>query len=254
MASQFDPSEPISQTEIDELIGSQSSFAFECKVFQKLRQWFTNTQHGGTYIDPVTGLHREYDIRVSQKTLKGNHLEFAIECKQISPATPIVVLQSLRKQHESSVSEIVPHIPNNLHSTRMPKKTVGFPRYAAGGFVGRSIEQFRRDKNAGFKKVGNADNIYTKWSQAINSCHELVEHGQIVNGNRRTLVIPVLVVPNSCLWLVDFDDNGVASPAKQAKNCELYVDVPVGDKGFRITHLEIWTFDAIEERVTSLDF
>ena len=252
MASQFDASKPFSQAEIDKVVGSESSFAFECQVHHRLRNWFINAQHGGTYIDPATKLHREFDIRVSAQTTAGNHINLAIECKKISQATPVVVLQSLRKHNERSVSEIVPMVTTNPHSARMPKTKDGFRRYS-GNFVGRSIEQYQRDKKIGCKKVRNADGIYAKWSQAISSCYEFVENGVGLHGAFRTLVIPVLVVPNSCLWLIDFDRGGVASPARQASHCEVYVNVPVGDKGFRITHLEIWTFDAIEERVTSLE-
>ena len=253
MESQHDLSQPFSAADVDKIIEAESSFAFECQVYRRLCTWFEDAQHGGTYIDPVTKMHREFDIRVNEQTAYGNLVNLAVECKKISPATPAIVLQTLRKQDEKSVYQIGPTTTAVPTASRLARLKNFFPRYSGeGDFVGRSIEQYQRDKNGGFKKVRNAEGIYPKWSQAINSCYELIENSLRAYGTFQTLVIPVLVVPDSCLWLINFDDNGVPSPARQAEYCEVYINVPVGDKGFRITHLEIWTYSSIEGRVTSL--
>ncbi len=252
MDVQPDQTRPFSKSDVEEAVGKDSSFAFECQAFKRLKKWFSEMQHCGTYIDPVTNMHREFDIRASATATSGAQLRLAIECKQISDATPVVVLRTRRKLNEKGACRIAPIAPHNEHSGRMARIQDVFLRYSEGS-VGRSIEQYHRAKGGELKKVRSADSVYPKWSQAVASCHELVVGSLRAKGKHSTFVVPVLLIPNKCLWVIDFDEDGNPSDAKEVAHCEIFIDAPIGEQGFRATHLEIWTIGSIDERVQSFE-
>ncbi|QDV14129.1 hypothetical protein CA51_40230 [Rosistilla oblonga] len=83
--------------------------------------------------------------------------------------------------------------------------------YSSGEFVGKSAECITKDRNGNIR--GGDKEIYPRWTQALQSATAMLP--EVVNGysDEKAIVInwivPILVVPDDRLFVVDFDDSGV---------------------------------------------
>jgi hypothetical protein len=81
--------------------------------------------------------------------------------------------------------------------------------------VGKAITQVRWHEN-GKKLIASAADTYDRWSQCLAAATRLVRMATAQPGPddgqpRYTFVMPVLVVSNDTLWVVDYDENGMRS-------------------------------------------
>lgn len=103
--------------------------------------------------------------------------------------------------------------------------------------------------------MGTDADVYDKWAQAINSSYDLVKISDTdwTHGPSREAfpsVVPILVVPNDMLWVVDYDSDGNrTSTPRRERRIPFYLDKQVSLESpkveFRISHLEIMTVEGL---------
>ncbi len=54
---------PITDQDIEEYLRTRSDFELELFVYRTLRERGCKAKHGGTYIEPLSGKARQYDVR-----------------------------------------------------------------------------------------------------------------------------------------------------------------------------------------------
>jgi hypothetical protein len=77
--------EPTPKEIAEYLAHSETDFGFELSVLGHCERQGLKCIHGGTYVDPVTGKGRQFDIR-AHNNLEEFHISLAIECKNLSPS------------------------------------------------------------------------------------------------------------------------------------------------------------------------
>lgn len=273
----------IDANDIADYLASESDFAFEIRVVKELRRLEFEVEHGGTYIDDVSGKPRQFDVRA---TLANDIrvIRLATECKNLKSTFPLLVSCLPRTPDEAfqdislSVNTKVftfPDSPQRDSSLRLPAlepslKTLRIYGsnclYHAEMPVGKVVAQIGRDTNGQF--TVNDSEVYGKWSQALSSADDLVSMAggaaeQTPANARLSCVIPALVVPDNTLWMCgfDFDGNRVINPV-QCDRIQLYVakrpaceerGLPhsIGQP-YTLSHLEIVTFTGLKDLVTAL--
>src|ERR1039458_7765445 len=92
---------PISPSDIKNVVLKEDDFGHEMRVGKVIRGVSNiNAQHGGTYIDSVSGKPRQFDFRCSfQKD--SAELNLAVECKNLNTSAPLVVRGTKRQKDEA---------------------------------------------------------------------------------------------------------------------------------------------------------
>lgn len=251
---------PVDAPHIDRCLETGDDFAFEMRVLHvlksiELRSVDLSVEHGGTYVDPITSLPRQFDIRarftrpsVSVNSLR--RIRMSIECKRLQPDAPLVISRSERTSKESFHDYIRaisrPGVRTNFAVT---SASPALTFYQQGMFVGRSVSQVRSTQEA---PVGDAD-IYKQWSQALASADELIWEGARDESGPQSIVhsatLPCLIIPDNTLWTVDYDCQGNRAEPIEATNCEFYLGKPSFKRDepakFTITHLHIFTIGGL---------
>lgn len=122
--------------------------------------------------------------------------------------------------------------------------------YGSGVQVGKHTFQLRRDAPRNTFKAGDSES-YDKWSQSLASAADLVRLSCGAHVRRGmpqvfSLVLPVLVVSDGTLWVVDYDERGQRSEPKSTDECQVFVDrayqlEPPDASKYTITHLHMFT-------------
>ena len=167
----------ITPEDIKQVVLSEDDFGHEMRVGNILKRLqlptlfseevrLFNPEHGGTYIDPVTGKPRQFDYRYKIAKADGSQsVHIAIECKNIGADSPVIVCGRPRTDEESFHAFIL-----RTGIGMFEKNIVGVQsRYKPDAFVGKSILRIRKNKN-GYEGDSDAE-IYDRWSQALASCH-----------------------------------------------------------------------------------
>ncbi|MEK7950442.1 hypothetical protein [Luteolibacter soli] len=263
--------QPVDAARIEQCLNESDDFAFEMEVLYAIRQANLNkihpeAEHGGTYRDPVTGLPRQFDIRVKVARTDLGHqakyfIRLAIECKRLTDQAPLVIARSTRAQKETG-NLLIRSCYLDSNVTRAEVKRTLQSMYRSGTPVGRSAVQIRSDKN---RPDGDGE-IYGKWAQALASVSDLIwEGGRDACGPaiRVSYSMPMacLVVPNGTLWAVDYDSEGTRSaPPIQVDEVEFYVARRYEEDGmdFSLSHLHILTtrglVSLLENRLSETEF
>jgi hypothetical protein len=244
---------------------TNSDFVFEVTVLKSLRQLGLLCRHGGTYEDPVSGKTRQFDIhaeggRTDRKDIM--QFRFAVECKNIGANFPLVVHRLPRDPSESYVDVVLAkESPTLMPFDRSERVRMYGDRspYAVGELVGKAFDQVGRT-SAG-DVFGSDQDVFEKMSQAVNSAQPLLEESHTAASSTQrfvfSIVIPVVVVPSGTLWTVDYDDAGTVMKGPEPnKGASTFVgrEWSVGGKlgrSFCLSHIEIVTFEALEEFVSS---
>lgn len=269
----------IEDRDIIEYLNVQSDFAFEVKTLSKLCGLGFTCAHAGTYEDPLTRKARQFDIRATRNRQLSETLCFrlllSVECKNLRPNFPLLVHCMSRKQIECLQSWIWSFPPvayGGLYSTGVnppvnkvyartvsPHEPLGI--YREGDPVGKATDQVGRNGKGKF--VENDAAVFDKISQAISSVHDLAWNSCFASGapflHVVSVVVPVLVVPDDRLWMVQYDDLGkmIAEP-KKVRSVEFYVGkrVEISQGMFQLTcdisHLEIVQLSEIDVLVAKL--
>jgi hypothetical protein len=230
---------PISAAELEAYLSSSSSFAFELECLRLLKSLDWECEHGGSYVDPVTGKPRQFDIRATYSSGDDLVVRLAIECKAIAAHYPLLVLCVPRLESESFHSialaidtDLIPK--GNRYGLSLPipyakvfRASGNLSIYPAGKPVGKSMAQVGVDSSG--QATGDDRDIYEKWSQALSSGCELVERScppDLTDGDYVfSFIHPMVVVPDNTLWAVHFDANGAkTAPPSQVDAVDYFVD------------------------------
>jgi len=259
---------PVTKADIEEYLRTSSDFAFELRVLEQLTQAGFTCRHGGTYVDPVTGKDRSFDIRATW-IQEASRLQLAVECKNLRPDYPLLVHCSKRTRDEA-----FHHVALAVDSTRFELPVSAFvkPRptckildrtganslYPEDGYVGKSCAQV--PKNNGTKKPSDSD-IYDKWSQSLSSAHDLVVSATAAAPSSSTpvvltIVLPILVVPDNRLWLVGYGADGHTTIApEQVDRCPYLVNKPypvsatLGNASMTLSHVDFVTQSGLQKLI-----
>ena len=268
---------PLQPTDSNKYITEESDFAFEQRVLHRLRDLQYKCEHGGTYTDPVTGKARQFDIRAARnyQTLR---IRLAVECKNISNATPLVAHCVPRVPEEAYHTELTASFTRNVdgrHIRDVARPTVRRSTRIYGHgpkhMVSKSLMQVWEEKDNGSMRVTGKDgDIYEKWSQAIFSCYDLVRNegrwcagSNVAYEGSSVVIMPILVVPDTTVWRVSFneDGEGVQDPCL-VDHVSFYVGKEMnpwteqeyysGYRPYWISHLEVITFGSLETTLRTI--
>jgi hypothetical protein len=242
------------------------------QLFQgaKIQNQSFHADHGGHYTDSVTGKSRQYDIRTSVK-VGLNHLRMSVECKQLTQAHPLVISRVPRDNPDSHHYLIVSK-PRDVAAEyedrphfHVARSAYGASPYTGGTHVGKSCFQLGLAKTHPHEFVVGDSEVYEKWAQALASAEDLVwnsihDHDHFSRGEKskhsRSVVLPLLVVPNETLWVQDYDNDGTQmGTPKQVEHCEFSLWKMIEQKSpwlrFIFTHLHIFTLDGLANFLSS---
>ncbi len=247
----------IGPKEIVEWLDNQSGFTLEMKVLSYALSLGLESEHGGTYSDPVTDKPRQFDIRCTARN-KNMAIKLAIECKALSKEFPLVIQRVPRRKKESFHDVFYTYEPDVspagirdiFGGSEIFRTITESPLYPIDKPVGKACNQIGKRNN---KLFANDSEIYDKWAQAISSVYDLIadsvnEREKIDFDGALTVVFPVLVVPDGCLWCVDYDSKGDRlSEPKPRNEVEFYISKDYWRRGqtyavYTVSHLQIVTF------------
>jgi hypothetical protein len=247
----------ITADDINAYLADEDNFSLELFVYHSLLQCGLRSAHGGAYIDPVTDKYRQFDIRVQVNISAMNALAcLAIECKKLSPEFPLVVSRVPRSKEEASHSVIrsrgregSDHFAEEL-STADGESRLYRIDAPVGKFTFQLQKDVARNDPSRITYKSTDSDSYDKWSQALASANDFIEAGRIAHLTYKaasycTSILPILVVPDGTLWVVDYDENGQRSAQPlPAEGCELFVGRSyklAQNMTYTITHLHIFT-------------
>ncbi|MBD2110540.1 MULTISPECIES: hypothetical protein [Cyanophyceae] len=261
---------PIDQSDIEEFILSYSDFAFEIQVKQALSGIGIIPLHGGTYEDPTTQKTREYDFRFTY--CRDNIcLHAAVECKNISEFSPVLVSCLPRSEIESNLrificatkKYITSKVTNQVHGLLgkfHPFDIANPSRYRIDEFCGKSVNQVIRK---GDSFLGKDSEIFDKWSQSISSLIAYSqEHRQIKSFESEYelhIFMPFVVIPDERLWIIAYDNCGdIKIPVRQVNNVSVFMDKKHKSTSsydlpsLKLSHIEFMTVSGFKSFARSL--
>jgi hypothetical protein len=247
--------DPITADDINEFLTDRDDFDLELFAYRALKNNGWSPRHGGTYTDPISSMPRQYDLRGTANFSRDTKIHLAIECKSLAPDNPLVISRAPRTETES-VHDIIRssreiNTPMTYFTVNRIAKLGGATLYPAHEMVGKSTKQIRRN-NKETKWTTSDKETYDKWSQALASSMEILQSAaedfkEYSNDVIRSFVMPILVVSDSTLWVVDYDEVGCRSAPKKVDEATLYVDRNYDiswsnmNQHYRISHLHIYT-------------
>lgn len=247
----------IDEADLTEFLKTQDNFALELRLQRYAKSLGLSTAHGGSYIDPTTGKHRQFDLRAT-KTRNDCAIAFAVECKCLQKNFPLLVSCIPRSDKESyqtvALLEVMPSMVMPKAIRRVTSGTI----YPMSEAVGKSMAQVGKLPNGAGWTSGDSD-AYEKWSQALQSSVELfvaaLRHTSKVT---KTAVIPSLVVSDDTLWAVEYASDGSQTSApKKVDEITFFVDrkFPVDVTYVRevsVSHLHIFTERGFKKRLDNI--
>jgi hypothetical protein len=202
------PTDVITKEHLEEFIATQDDFALELFAYSLARALGFNATHAGTYTDPQSGKARQFDVQASRYCGENLHVFMAIECKSLRPSFPLLVSQIPRIQDESyqDIVKSTGHTSDSSMLGEMRLRLTGGSLYPVNKYVGKAISQVGFN---GEGKLHSKDSeVHDKWGQAIASCNQLIYKALSVTDKRFSVVLPVLVVPDGTLWVVNYSEDG----------------------------------------------
>jgi len=262
----------ISSSSIRDAISKEDDFGHEMRVGNVLRSCSgAVVEHGGTYTDSVTEKPRQFDYRAWLKKQQ-KRLSLAVECKNLSPTTPLVVCGTSRNENEAFHDLIESRqgtfsedslIKYGLSSVTWRVKSAN-TFYSKGEFVGKSLLRVQADKTT--TRSGESE-IYDKWAQALSSAVELATAATSLAKHLSTAsvfsaVLPVVVIPNGILWKVTYDlDGTMVSDPECVDECAFFVGREIdigGPKGtpffqkFTFSHVHFFTLEGLDSFLSAM--
>jgi hypothetical protein len=252
--------EDLTKDDVKRYAAENTDFGFEMKVVRAFRYFEWEVEHTGTYVDPVSKKNREFDLRATNQFKKWPYSVYlAAECKNISPSCPLIV-QAVQRTPRESFHEII-HFSMNGSQPQTARSTV-FSRYASAesDWVGKSFDQVRLDKKKD-ELISSEGKTFDKMSQALNSAEGLIQKCAALGKNydTRFIILPVLVIPDKCLWRLRYNEGGepIGEP-EQVESIQYFINQswPFDAQGmggnYTMSHLEIVTISAIGKLVKGL--
>jgi hypothetical protein len=267
----------IEEKDLKKYLESNSDFHFEIEALNRLSRLGYECKHGGMYVDPVTTKRRQFDLRGVRRYGR-RVVRLAVECKNLRPTFPLLV-HRIPRRAEESFHEIAIAVDRDQTSL-VKRDTVTPPAcepqaknvrleghksiYRPAEPVGKSTVQvgYIPQKDGRFKT--NDEEIYKGVEQATSSAQDLIDHatyeaGETAESALLSVVIPVVVVPDSTLWVVDYDSDGeIVGRPRRVRRCSYYVGASYygGDNlsgsSYHVSHLEFVTLSGLAELVDDL--
>ncbi len=251
--------EPITESDITEYLDSNNDFKLELETYNLCKEFGLSATHAGTYEDPVTHKPRQYDIRAMFQN-KSFFIKFSIECKNLKEWFPLIIHRT-PLQNTEAYHEIVYNKEDDKESLRISLldhqiDTVRIYNslYTEGDFSGKSSCQLGRSSDNEFQSSDSE--VYDKWTQAISSAWDLIHESKedknsTANQISFTIIIPILVISNKTLWVVDYDSlgNRLNKPYKtNTSSFYLAKEFWTGQfgVGYNISHLHIFTLEGLQ--------
>jgi hypothetical protein len=257
--------DPIGVDVLEEYLAEASDFAFELRILRMLTEKGVPCDHSGQYKDPDTKKFREFDIRF-RLTRGSMTVSAAVECKAIGQHFPLLVstvprnaaeayhqvYYHRRKEPQNRGQFGIPAIelPEGMEGTRIEESCL----YPSGSAVGKSTAQVGRRDTRDAELHANDAEFFEKWSQALHSLDDLVEEigsdefiHRLWNGEEHAaLALPIVVVPNDCLWSVGYDYHGQRTGAPtRADRVSIYIGRSYYNgfpgSSLEVSHLEVMT-------------
>lgn len=239
----------ITEHDVQDYFDNHSDFGFEVKVRDVLVRAGASYSHGGTYSDPTTGLRREFDFRVVKQMHRNPEstctLYMAIECKNLRSRRPLVITTMPRSESESNHSILE---RDKYGTYQILKYTGSRSAYPVNMLTGKNLVQIFKKPDGSFDD--GDEETYRKWSQAVQHTEAMLNGEIEINLRQRLAFVPVLVVPEGCLWVIDCTEKGERLRITNAKQCSYYIGAnlpapknPTEDErsSIRISHLEFMT-------------
>lgn len=242
---------PLNVADIETCLDSCSDFSFEMEVAAALAAAGVSIEHSGTYIDPVTGKARQFDIRGVRSCGSLGRIWLAVECKNIRPYCPIVLQAVPRLPDEAFLSGLVfrkdPSYIPGLSTPSVVRVSGIESLYRPNDLVAKSVDQVGIT-TAGEPSLGDGD-IFDKHSQALNSVRDLiVRAAHMWEMSYAHVFLPVLVVPENCLFQAAYSASGTRTgPPVATTRAPLFVNRswPCGlekrSETYVISHIEYTT-------------
>ena len=197
-------------------VTENTDFGFEMQCVSLVKEMGWDYSHGGTYIDPVRGYYREFDIRCRFQLPHLQHetpilIKIALECKNLDISNPAVILTSPSTGKEDYLSFLITEKPPPELKIIARGLTAPYAAKLFGDFpVGKSIV---RVSEKGISNRSDSEALYNKWSQAVSSAHswalDSLYDWKTTNENKcATIFFPALVVPDYALWKVEYGYDG----------------------------------------------
>lgn len=264
--------ETITKADIEDYINGSSDFAFELRILKKINDLGFDCSHSGVYEDPVTKKSREFDIR-AEKSHFNKSFRLAVECKNIRNNFPLVAHCVKRTSTESYHDIVVtnPEIRSGSyvvnfgvrHSSQRVSLTGNKSLYPEGGLVAKSIDQVGKGSNG---IISNDGSVFEKINQALHSAYDLIRaahYDKAETTRNASIVLPILVIPDSRLWVIEYDEHGEQiGELNLADRVSYYVGQSwrvgyVGEKHmdfiwYEMSHLEIVSASHLETLLNEL--
>ena len=258
---------PVTPEILSEALAVSDDFGHEIRVRTLLENNGCKVQHGWSYADSKLGKTRQFDLRGELRHRLPHapwYFQFALECKNLTPSSPLII-SGLPRTQEESFHDI---IDAYFYPAGFPNAGVFRARdenrvYPVGGFAGKSLLRLKPDGDSG-KLVPARDGeseIYDKWSQALASANDpcLSAMHAAKNGQDkvRTVVLPGVVVPDNTLWSVQYDREGrFGSGPIQTNAVSLFLnhEIELGAKDVHVSlsHVEFWTVSGLRKFLADL--
>ena len=262
------PKRPTSQTasaitpaSFAEAAARLDDFGFEMQVRAVLSHDCPGVEHGWTYIDPVEEKPRQFDFRALCASQSGfRQVRLAVECKNLSPNAPLLVSGTKRTKAEAFHDFIVSDGTVGHRVLIMRDKKHNF-LYPAEAFVGKSLLQLIHDSGRWTSVRDDAKQIYNRWSQALASSMDLAELATCMGAKTgelvRTMVLPVVVVPDGMLWTLEYDEaGGTVGPPAPVNYTTLFlkhrINLPVLGYHLYLTHVHFVTLSGLRRLLEDL--
>ena len=232
---------------ITQHLETRDDFDLELFAYRTLREHGWSARLGGMYTDPVQAKLRQFDIRARKEIYKRCDVRLAVECKSLTPEFPLVVSRVPRPAAESYHDIIKSWRRKEFNDTAFSVEQSDPTWLSLYGFsqpVGKSLTQVG--------KKGDSE-TYNKWAQALASAAELVaaacKESAPDGSPTYTFVMPVLVVSDSTLWVVDYStEDGTRGPPTEANEAHYFADREHVVQGlydanaiYHMRHLHIYT-------------
>jgi hypothetical protein len=259
---------PIEAVDMETYLAGYSDFTFELKTLKLVTELGLTCEHGGLYEDPVTKKSRQFDIRAEARA-ENIAVRLAIECKNVRDNFPLLVSCVPRIEAESyhDVALIQRRSVATLSTTALtPRGEVirlegERSIYQVGAPVGKTLAQVGlTDEKTPAIFASDAD-VFDKWSQALASAEELVSRSYWQKFEQRGClcgILAIVVVPDSRLWRVLYDDNGgVKEQPHLVDRCSLFVGrtysmEKISGPSYDISHMEIVTLTGLRNILTNI--
>ncbi len=229
--------------------------------------------HGGTYLDLVTGKPRQFDFRCILRRDERS-IQFAVECKNLSASAPTVIC-GIDRSMEEAFHEVIEarcglfKEPNAVldGAYSLTRRVANSRVYRQGHFTGKSVIRLKpsnnKDSIQGYTKTSDAE-VYDGWDQALSSAYDVCKSAseyarKFSKRHFFTVTIPVVVVPDESLWMLKYDDDGIArSEPCLTDNCPFFVDRGLSitgwnaDQKFSLSHIHFCTLSGFKSLVVSV--